>query len=570
MTIGVVLLCRYSSSRLQGKILQDIRGRPLISHIVGRIRRAAAERPLVVATSDDKSDDPIAAYCRRSGIECFRGDLNDVAGRFLSCLKAYGWEYGVRINGDRLFLDVETLHAVLAIADTGEFDLVTNIPGQTFPYGLGVEIVRTEFYASCLDSMTEDFHREHVTTWFYENQSVGRRYVYENTVCPEAAGLQLAIDTPEDLDRALRILDRAGPAPERLNLRQLYELAAQKPPPSPWRGPAGPLLIAEIGGNHEGDFNTAVEMCEQAIKSGADCVKFQLYRGDSLVSQVESPDRHKHFQKFELTREQHIHLAEMCRQAGVGYTASVWDMEMLEWIDPYLDFYKIGSGDLTAWPLLREFARRGKPMLISTGLATLDEVLQTVSHIQMVDERYKRPEMLCLMQCTSMYPIPNGEANLLVMDAFRAQTGLSVGYSDHTVGTAALRTAAAMGADALEFHFTNSREGKTFRDHKVSLVAEEVQQLKKEIVHITMARGSFAKTPTSSELENHHELSFRRGVYLRAPVKEGERINSNNLVFLRPAVGTDARDADVLDGAVAKRNIGPMQAMYYENDYNRD
>jgi len=416
----------------------------------------------------------------------------------------------------------------------------------------------------------EDFHREHVTTWFYENQSVGRRYVYENTVCPEAAGLQLAIDTPEDLDRALRILDRAGPAPERLNLRQLYELAAQKPPPSPWRGPAGPLLIAEIGGNHEGDFNTAVEMCEQAIKSGADCVKFQLYRGDSLVSQVESPDRHKHFQKFELTREQHIHLAEMCRQAGVGYTASVWDMEMLEWIDPYLDFYKIGSGDLTAWPLLREFARRGKPMLISTGLATLDEVLQTVSHIQMVDERYKRPEMLCLMQCTSMYPIPDEEANLLVMDAFRAQTGLSVGYSDHTVGTAALRTAAAMGADALEFHFTNSREGKTFRDHKVSLVAEEVQQLKEEIAHITMARGSFAKTPTSSELENHHELSFRRGVYLRAPVKEGEKINSNNLVLLRPAVGTDARDADALDGAVAKRNIGPMQAMYYENDYNRD
>jgi len=83
-----------------------------------------------------------------------RRSEHDVAGRFLSCLKAYGWEYGVRINGDRLFLDVETLHAVLAIADTGEFDLVTNIPGQTFPYGLGVEIVRTEFYASCLDSMT--------------------------------------------------------------------------------------------------------------------------------------------------------------------------------------------------------------------------------------------------------------------------------------------------------------------------------------------------------------------------------------------------------------------------------
>lgn len=569
MTIGIVLVCRHDSKRLPGKIMRDIQGRPLISHIIGRIKSAAPFRPLVVATSTAKSDDAISDYCRRAGVECFRGSLNDVAGRFLTCLENYGWEFGVRINGDNLFLDRTTLHAMLAIADTNQFDLITNVPGRTFPYGMSVEIVRTQFYESAI-MMANIADREHVTSWFYENPSVGRRYVYKNTVCPEAAGLQLAIDTPADLDRALQILDRAGPAPEALNLRQVYDLATREPQQSPWKGLAGPLLIAEIGGNHEGDFNTAVEMCEQAIKSGADCVKFQLYRGDSLVSQVESPDRHKHFQKFELTREQHIHLAEMCRQAGVGYAASVWDMEMLEWIDPYLDFYKIGSGDLTAWPLLREFARRGKPMLISTGLATMDEVLQTVAQIQMVDERYRQPEMLCLMQCTSMYPIPDAEANLLVMDAFRAQTGLSVGYSDHTVGTAALRAAAAMGADALEFHFTNSREGKTFRDHKVSLVAEEVQQLKEEIVHITLARGSFAKTPTSSELENHHELSFRRGVYLRAPVKEGGKIKSNNLVLLRPAVGTDARDADVLDGAVAKRNIGPMQAMYYENDYNPD
>lgn len=567
MTTGVVLLCRYSSTRLPGKILQNIRGRPLISHIVERIRRAAADRPLVVATSSDKSDDLIAAYCRRSGIQCFRGDLNDVARRFLSCLEAYGWKYGVRINGDRLFLDVETLHAMLAIADTGQFDLVTNIPGQTFPHGLGVEIVRTEFYASWLDSMTEGSHREHVTSWFYENPSVGRRYVYENTVCPDAAGLQLAIDTPEDLDRALRILDRAGPAPETLNLGQVYELATQEPPPSTWRGAAGPLLIAEIGGNHEGDFAAAQTMCQQAIESGADCVKFQLYRGDTLVSNVESPDRHKHFQKFEITREQHIQLAEMCRAAGVGYAASVWDMEMLEWIDPYLDFYKIGSGDLTAWPLLREFARRGKPLLLSTGLATMDEVLQTVAQLQQVDERYRQPEMLCLMQCTSMYPIPDHDANLRVMDVLRAQTGLAVGYSDHTVGTTALRAAAAMGAQALEFHFTDAREGKTFRDHKVSLVAEEVRQLKDEIRQITSLRGGYVKCPTQTELDNQHETSFRRGVYLRRALKSGDAITENDIALLRPAVGTDPRDADTLVGALVEKEIEPMHAVYPDIDY---
>ena len=497
MSIGIVLLCRCNSSRFPGKILHDIHGRPLISHIVKRIRLAGPERPLVVATSTESSDDPIAAYCRRAGIECFRGDLNDVAGRFLACVETYGWDFGVRVNGDRLFLDVETLQAMMAIAETDVFDFVTNVPGQTFPYGLATEILRTSFYRSHFAEMTEAHHREHVTTWLYENPSAGRRYVYRNTKCPEAGGMQLAIDTHEDLEHALRILDQAGPAPELLNIRQIYELATKEPQPSPWQGSAGPLLIAEIGGNHEGDFEVAQAMCTQAIESGADCVKFQLYRGDTLVSKVESPERHKHFQKFELTRDQHIHLAEMCLEAGVGYTASVWDMEMLEWINPYLEFYKIGSGDLTAWPLLREFARRGKPILLSTGLATMEEVLQTVAHIQQVDERYRQPEMLCLMQCTSMYPIPDSDANLRVMDAFRAQTGLAVGYSDHTVGSTALLAAAAMGADALEFHFTDAREGKTFRDHQVSLTAAEVRLVRSELMRITELTGKFVKLPQS-------------------------------------------------------------------------
>ncbi|MBK1646790.1 hypothetical protein CKO25_19535 [Thiocapsa imhoffii] len=567
MTIGIVLLCRYDSKRLPGKILRDIRGRSLISYIVERIRQAAPERPLVVATSTAGSDDPIAGYCRRAGLKCFRGSLDDVAGRFLECIVENEWDFGVRINGDNLFLDPQTLHAMLAIADTDQFDFVTNVPGRTFPYGMSVEIVRASFYRTSMKTTTEPSHREHVTSWLYENPSLGRRYVYQNTSCPEAAGLQLAIDTPEDLERACQILDRAGPAAGTLNLRQIYELATRKPQPNPWKGAAGPLLIAEIGGNHEGDFTVAQAMCRQAIDSGADCVKFQLYRGDTLVSSVESPDRHKHFQKFELTREQHIHLAGMCRLAGVVYVASVWDLDLLDWVDPYMDFYKIGSGDLTAWPLLREFARRGKPILLSTGLATMDEVMQTVACIQEVDARYMQPEMLCVMQCTSMYPIPDRDANLRVMDSFRVQTGLAVGYSDHTEGTAALRAAAAMGAQVLEFHFTDSREGKTFRDHKVSLVAEEVRQLKDEIRQISALRGNDVKLPQVSELENSHEISFRRGAYLRQFVKAGEIIGRRDVILLRPALGTDARETDLLLGSRALHDLDPLRAIREGEDY---
>ncbi|MEI2816243.1 MAG: N-acetylneuraminate synthase family protein [Microthrixaceae bacterium] len=124
---------------------------------------------------------------------------------------------------------------------------------------------------------------------------------------------------------------------------------------SGWRGRYGPMLIAEIGGNHEGDFDYAKELTRLAIGSGADVVKFQIYTAEQLVNRHESPDRHAHFRRFELQPEQHRELAQMCVDAEVRYMASVWSLEPLVWIDEFLDFYKIGSGDLTAHRLLQEF-----------------------------------------------------------------------------------------------------------------------------------------------------------------------------------------------------------------------
>ncbi|MGE3149655.1 MAG: N-acetylneuraminate synthase family protein [Pseudorhodoplanes sp.] len=561
MNLGVVLLCRYNSRRLPGKALKEIGGRTVLGHILDRIRYADPDLPVVVATSSELSDDLISDYCRRSGLACFRGALDDVAGRFLACAEAQGWNYAVRVNGDNLFLDADTLRSMIAIAETDLFDLVTNIPGRTFPYGMSVEIVRTSFYQKALQTDWSGSHLEHVTSWLYEHEDVGRRYVYRNRACPAAAGFHLALDTPDDFALATRILQRAGSAPFSLGLRDVYRLATETDIRSPWRGASGPLLIAEIGGNHEGDFAVAKQLATEAIGSGADYVKFQIYRGDTLVSRLESPDRHKHFQRFELLPEQHIELAQMCREAGVGYLSSVWDLEILEWIDPYMDFYKIGSGDMTAWPILTAFAKRGKPFLLSTGLATMDEVLQTVSALQRVDQRYRRPEFLCLLQCTSMYPIPDSDAQLRVMDALRALTGLAVGYSDHTVGAAALRAAAAMGADALEFHFTDNREGKSFRDHKVSLTASEVSALRDDIRQISEFRGEPVKVAQPSEIEQGHLTSFRRGTYLSRSIKAGEEIKADDLVYLRPNHGVDARDADLIAGAKAKRDLVAFAAL---------
>lgn len=568
MNIGIIVLARYTSSRLPGKALMPLQGRTLLGHVLARIAHAAPGIPLVVATSSDPSDDAIDQYCRRAGVACFRGPLEDVAGRFLDCATAAGWDFAVRINGDNLFVDGNTLREMLAIARTDQFDLVTNVPGRTFPHGMSVEIVRTDFYRRAMASVDSAYHREHVTSWLYENGEAGKRHVFVNHLLPELAGLHLAIDTEDDFRRAAELMHRAGGSILGLGLKEIARLIAPSGK-SPWEGKASgtPLLIAEIGGNHEGDFAVAKDLAARAIRSGADCVKFQVLTGDRLVSAIESPVRHAHFQRFELLPEQHIELARMCRDAGVIYCASVWDIESLEWIDEYLDFYKIGSGDLTAWPLLREFARRGKPILLSTGLATLEEVMDTVRCIQAVDARYMLPEYLCVMQCTAMYPIPDAEANLRAMETLGAEAGVEIGYSDHTIGSAALLAATAMGAKVLEFHFTDSRDGKTFRDHKVSLTEDEVRQLEADIARIIAFRGDGTKVPQPSELAEKHEISFRRAAYVNQAVPAGTPIDAAHLVYLRPAVGTDAREAGELVGAIALRDLRPFHALEPGRDY---
>ena len=181
-----------------------------------------------------------------------------------------------------------------------------------------------------------------------------------------------------------------------------------------WKGKFGPLIIAEIGGNHEGNFNYAKKLVRLAISSGVDVVKLQIYQGANLVSPIESKKRFKHFKKFELTPNQHISLAKMCQKAKVFYLASVWDKQSLLWIDKYLKFYKIGSGDLTAYPILSELSKRGKPIILSTGLSTMSEVIKTIKFIRGQNKIYENNQYLSLLQCTSSYPTSDNEVNLNV------------------------------------------------------------------------------------------------------------------------------------------------------------
>ena len=335
----------------------------------------------------------------------------------------------------------------------------------------------------------------------------------------------------------------------------------------PWKNLGRPLLIAEIGGNHEGNYEKALDLLDLALESEADVVKFQIYFANSLVSKKESPTRHNHFKKFELTIDQHIELAKRCISKGKLYTASIWDITALKLIDPYVAFHKIGSGDMTAYPIIEKIVELKKPIILSTGLSDIDEVIKTVKFIQNLDINYTNPEMLCILQCTSMYPIRYSDVNLNVMVNYKELFNLPAGYSDHTRNINALKIAASMGADVLEFHFTDDKLNTNFRDHMVSLTKKDVKSLINFLDLLKKIKGKHHKKLMEIEYNNDHHVSFRRGIYMKKPIKKGEIIKRNNMIFLRPLLGTDARLYKELDGSLALKDIKPLKAIYRDIDY---
>ena len=319
-----------------------------------------------------------------------------------------------------------------------------------------------------------------------------------------------------------------------------------------FHGVHGPLLVAEIGGNHEGDFDAALRLADLAIEAGADAVKFQIYYGDTLVSAVESPERNAHFKRFELSPGQHLAIAQRVIDAGRRYVASVWDIDAFRWIDPAISAYKVGSGDLTAPLFLEAAARTGKPIILSTGLSEIGEVVTAVDSIRAVGPRYSDRSMLAVLQCTSMYPIGAADSRLSVMRKL-AELDVTIGYSDHTVGTRALEVAAAMGAEVLEFHFTDVKDGRSFRDHQLSLDAADLADLIGRLDEIRLLMGTPVKEPLDIEIANDHVRTFRRAVYPSRDIAPGEVLDGDNLCVLRPNHGIDARDYGRLLGRRATR-----------------
>lgn len=325
------------------------------------------------------------------------------------------------------------------------------------------------------------------------------------------------------------------------------------------------FIIAEAGSNHDGKLSVALKLIDVAARAGADAVKFQTFRAKTLYPRSEA--RPRYLRKLGVTKTIFQTIADMempfewipkltahCLRRKILFLSTPFDEECAAVLSPYMSAFKIASYELTHVPLLKHLARTRKPLILSTGGATLPEIDGVLSHL--------KGAALALMQCTAKYPAPPSSLNLRVIPAFKARYRVPVGLSDHSLdATAAPVAAVALGANLLEKHFTLSRQMKG-PDHSYALEPSELDRLVASVRQAEAMLGDGRKRPHAVEGELR---DYRRGLFTIAALAEGETFTHANTAVLRRAGKPETdlppvRLAEVL-GSVSRRPLAAFHLL---------
>ncbi|MDR6227506.1 N-acetylneuraminate synthase family protein [Desmospora profundinema] len=315
----------------------------------------------------------------------------------------------------------------------------------------------------------------------------------------------------------------------------------------------GIMIIAEAGVNHNGSAELALRLVKAAHLAGADAIKFQLFRADRLVApntrtaayqkKAGYSDQRTMLQGLELPEEDWIRIRKACDNKGIAFLATPFDMESAAFLHRLgVDLFKVGSGDLTCLPLLHHLATYGKPLLLSTGMATIQEIQATLSCIPLKVKT-------ALLHCTSAYPAPYQDLNLRALAPMRKAFGDCIGYSDHSEGIEVPIAAATMGYRILEKHMTLDRR-LSGPDHRASLSPSEFTTMIRAIRHVEAAMGRAVKKPALSERETMKVV--RRGLYIKHDLPAGSRLRESDLECLRPQTGLGAERWNAVIGCTLR------------------
>jgi N-acetylneuraminate synthase len=331
------------------------------------------------------------------------------------------------------------------------------------------------------------------------------------------------------------------------------------------------LVIADIGANFDGSFDKAKELAHAVKEAGGDVAKVQSFLAPRIVSgkgfgRMQLKGVHgtwnkpveEVFREAEFPREWHEGFIEYCRSIGIIGTSSPYDFEAVDLLDSLdVDFFKIGSGDITWLEMLKYIAEKGKPMALATGASTLAEVDQAIRTIEETGNRD-----LILMQCITNYPSKVASANLNVLKTYQSAYNIITGYSDHSPGDVVVLGAIALGAKVIEKHFTldKTAEGP---DHPHSMDPSEFGTMMKRIRLLEGAMGSTRKAVVPEESET--VIVQRRGLYANSEIQEGQVITLQDVVELRPALGITPQFKSAVVGRAARQRIGCGEPIYWDS-----
>jgi N-acetylneuraminate synthase/N,N'-diacetyllegionaminate synthase len=319
---------------------------------------------------------------------------------------------------------------------------------------------------------------------------------------------------------------------------------------------AAPFLIAEVGINHGGKVSMALRMIEAAAKAGADAVKLQTF--DTMKFLSRSSEYFDVLRACELPRDGIVALAARARELGITLFSACFDEESANlWHDLDAPAFKIASGDITHLPLLRHIAAFGKPMIVSTGGTTMEEIAAALRAIRETDSA----PPIALLHCVSNYPTKAEDANLACMAGLRAHFGCPVGFSDHTEGTAVAIAAAALGAELVEKHFTLDR-GLPGPDHAISAEPEELAALARALRMAQAAVGRSDKMPV--EAADFIPL-IRRSVTAAVDIPSDTPITRDMLAVKRPGTGIAPDDIEAVIGRRAARDLVADETMRWSD-----
>jgi len=334
------------------------------------------------------------------------------------------------------------------------------------------------------------------------------------------------------------------------------------------------IIIAEAGVNHNGSLDMAKALIDAAADAGADYVKFQTFKADKLVSKAAkkaayqsrntndgNDSQYDMLKKLEMPEEWHYVLIDYAKSKHINFLSTGFDVESIDFLERLnMPFYKVPSGEITNKPYLQHIARKGKPIILSTGMAELSEIADAISVIESEGVLKKN---ITVLHCNTEYPTPMDDVNLLAMNTIRQQLNVTIGYSDHTLGIEVPIAAVALGAVVIEKHFTLDRT-LPGPDHLASLEPGELKAMVTAIRNIEKAiSGTGVKIPSASEIEN--KKIGRKSIHYACDLPQGCILSGGHFKMMRPGYGISPMLIDNYIGRVLAKEVKEDQMLEEDN-----